>query len=65
MVTSLNDQVIGLLLEQLRSVPRAVGIAGGERKLASIRGALRGGWINMLTTDRYMAENLPTESGGG
>lgn len=56
--TSLNDRVIGLRLEQLRTVQRAVGIAGGERKTAAIRGALCGGWINVLITDRYTAENL-------
>lgn len=56
--TSLNERVIGLQLEQLRNVQRAVGIAGGERKIAAIRGALRGGWINVLITDRYTAESL-------
>lgn len=59
-LTSLNDRVIGLRLEQLRDMQRAVGIAGGERKIASIRGALRGGWINVLITDRYTAESLLT-----
>ncbi len=56
--TLLDDRVIGLRLEQLRNMQRAVGIAGGERKIASIRGALRGGWINVLITDRYTAESL-------
>jgi len=59
--TSLNDRVIGLRLEQLRNIQRAVGIAGGERKIPAIRGALRGGWINVLITDRYTAERLLTE----
>jgi DNA-binding transcriptional regulator LsrR (DeoR family) len=35
-----------------------VGIAGGRRKLAAIHGALAGGWINVLITDRYSAEAL-------
>ena len=60
--TSLNDRVVGLRLEQLRTVQRAVGIAGGARKLAAIRGALQGGWINVLITDRYTAENLLAQS---
>jgi len=57
-VTPHNDRVIGISLEQLRQAPRTVGIAGGERKLAAIRGALDGGWINMLITDRHTAEKL-------
>jgi len=35
-----------------------VGVAGGRRKTAAIRGALQGGWINVLITDRGTAERL-------
>lgn len=54
----LNERVIGIELEQLRGVPRSIGVAGGRRKVAAIRGALRGGWINCLITDRITAELL-------
>lgn len=57
-ITSLNERVIGMKLEQLRQVKRAVGIAGGSRKFEAIRGALLGGWINVLITDRCTAERL-------
>lgn len=57
-ITSLNERVIGMKLEQLRQVKRAVGIAGGQRKFEAIRGALLGGWINVLITDRFTAERL-------
>ena len=57
-LTHLNNRVIGMQLEQLRKVKRSVGIAGGERKVAAIRGALRGGFINVLITDRFTAEAL-------
>ncbi len=56
--TFLDDRVISMSLEQLRRVPRAVGIAGGRRKFRSILGALRGKWVNVLITDRGTAENL-------
>ena len=46
--TPLDERVIGMSLEQLRHAKRTVGIAGGKRKLAAIRGALRGKWINVL-----------------
>ena len=58
MITDLDDRVIGIRLEQLRQVPRAVGIAGGPDKTVAIRGALRGGWINVLITDKFTAEHL-------
>jgi DNA-binding transcriptional regulator LsrR (DeoR family) len=54
----LNDCVIGMELDQLRKVKRSVGIAGGKRKLAAIRGALRGRFINVLITDLLTAQAL-------
>jgi DNA-binding transcriptional regulator LsrR (DeoR family) len=56
--TPLHARVIGIELEQLRRVPRAIGVAGGPRKTAAIRAALLGGWINCLITDRHTAERL-------
>jgi len=56
-----DRRVIGITLEQLRAADRAVGIAGGARKYEAIRGALRGGWINVLITDRVTAERLLAE----
>lgn len=45
-------------IDKLRAVKRTVGVAGGNRKLAAIRGALKGGWINVLITDRFTAASL-------
>ncbi|MBA3891828.1 MAG: sugar-binding transcriptional regulator [Gemmatimonadaceae bacterium] len=56
--TPLNERVIGIELEQLRRVPRSIGVAGGRRKVAAIRAALTGGWLNSLITDRHTAERL-------
>lgn len=56
--TPLNDRVISMQLEDLRRVPRVVGIAGGRRKTAALRGALAGRWINVLITDHHMARRL-------
>jgi DNA-binding transcriptional regulator LsrR (DeoR family) len=66
LTSPLNDRVIGIELDQLRRVGRSVGVAGGPRKTAAIRGALRGGWINCLITDVRTAERLlaPSEAGG-
>jgi DNA-binding transcriptional regulator LsrR (DeoR family) len=56
--SDVDRRVIGVTLEQLKNVDRCVGIAGGERKFDAIRGALKGGWINVLITDSATAERL-------
>jgi DNA-binding transcriptional regulator LsrR (DeoR family) len=56
--SSLNNRVVSMDLEQLKKVDRAIGIAGGSRKFSAIRGALRGGLINILITDKCTAERL-------
>jgi DNA-binding transcriptional regulator LsrR (DeoR family) len=45
-------------LEQLKGVPRSIGIAGGARKLRAIQGALAGRWVNILITDSATARAL-------
>ncbi len=57
-VNALDNRVIGISLEQLHHIKRSVGIAGGLRKYSAIRGALLGKWINILITDRTVAEKL-------
>jgi DNA-binding transcriptional regulator LsrR (DeoR family) len=59
--SDVDRRVIGVSLEQLREADRSVGIAGGPRKYEAIRGALRGGWINVLITDSTTAERLLAE----
>ncbi len=58
-----DQRVIGMYLERLMQVRRAVGIAGGPRKVAAIRGALRGGGINVMVTDRPTAARLLEDPG--
>lgn len=56
--TPLDRGVIGIELDQLKRVKRSIAVAGGPDKVPAIRGALRGGWINGLITDRLTAEAL-------
>ncbi|MBN1657794.1 MAG: sugar-binding transcriptional regulator [Anaerolineae bacterium] len=56
--THLDNRVIGMSLDQLKRVKRRVGIAGGRRKHEAIRGAVLGGQVNVLITDRFTAEEL-------
>lgn len=57
-MTELDDRVVSISLQQLKSSKRSVGVAGGQRKTDAIRGALQGKWINVLITDHRTAERL-------
>jgi DNA-binding transcriptional regulator LsrR (DeoR family) len=54
----INDRIIGLDLEQLRGIPRVIGVAGGEKKWGVVRAALRGELIHVLVTDEGTATRL-------
>ncbi len=56
--SSMNERVIGMELQQLKGIRRCVGVAGGKRKVAAIRGAMRGQYINVLITDYNTAVEL-------
>ena len=57
-VAPLDDRVIGIGTEELARVPRVVALAGGDRKVAAIQGALRSELVGVLVTDRFTAEKL-------
>ncbi len=54
----LDDRIIAIPVADLLRVPRRVGVAGGTRKLAAIKGAMAGGWVTALVTDLTTAEQL-------
>jgi len=54
----LDERVIGVTLEELKTTPRVVGVAGGDRKVEAIRACLTGGFVNVLVTDKFTAEKL-------
>ena len=56
--SDLDERVVGIDLETFRRIPRRVAVAGGESKVAAIRAALRGGWINVLVTNLSSAQAL-------
>ena len=56
--SEINERIIGMTLEQIKQVPKVVGVSGGPDKLSAIRAALRGQLINVLITDSATAEGL-------
>ncbi len=56
--SALNGRVVGLELEDLKSIPTTILVAGGEDKVKAIFGALRGGYVTDLITDETSAKHL-------
>ena len=56
--SEINERIIGMTLEQIKRVPKVVGVSGGPQKVAAIRAALAGQLINVLITDSVTAEKL-------
>jgi DNA-binding transcriptional regulator LsrR (DeoR family) len=55
---SFEDQTVSLEWESIKRLPMVVAIAFGHGKIDAIRGALAGGIIKALVTDRPTAETL-------
>jgi deoxyribonucleoside regulator len=54
----LDARTIGVELEDLKHKENAVLVAGGLNKVEGIIGAIRGGYANVLITDKFVAEAL-------
>lgn len=54
----LQERVVGIDLDQLRQAKRVVAVAGGQRKVAALLGAMRGKLIDVLVTDQFTAAQL-------
>lgn len=53
-----SERVVGLTLEQVRAIPKVIGIATGAGKAASVAAVLRGGYLAALVCDRELARTL-------
>ncbi|MDT0317907.1 sugar-binding transcriptional regulator [Streptomyces millisiae] len=57
----LGERTVGISVDQLRTVPRRIAVAGWERKYTAVRAAVRGRWITALVTDIATARRLLDE----
>jgi DNA-binding transcriptional regulator LsrR (DeoR family) len=62
LASPVDDRVIGMTLTQLRHVERSIAVSGGPGKAQAVRGALIGGWIDVLVTDTATAQTLLAEA---
>jgi len=61
--SDLDRRVLGIETSTLLSIPRRIGVAGGERKWRAIHAAVVGGWLSVLVTDLHTAEHLLAADG--
>lgn len=54
----MDDRILGLTIDQIKKIPRVIGIAGGEKKFDIILAALRNHIIDVLVTDHVTAQKL-------
>ncbi len=57
-----SGRIVGLTLEQLKTIPRVVAVAGGVEKTEIVLGALRGGYLSHLITNQALAERILDQS---
>lgn len=60
-VRDFDRRVIGIELDELRSLPRRLCVAGGTQKVEAIRAVLTGGYATHLVTDVEAAAQLLAE----
>ena len=53
--TPLRDQVLAVELEDLRRIPKVVGVLSGRAKGRGLRAAMRGGLLDVVVTDQSAA----------
>ena len=53
-----NDRAITIGLDALQTVPTVIVVAGGAEKVRALRGALRGGYTDVLVTDDVAARGV-------
>lgn len=54
------DRIVGIRLEKLRTMPKIIGVAGGDDKAAPLLGAIRGQLINVVISDEQTIRSVLT-----
>ncbi|AYO30875.1 sugar-binding transcriptional regulator [Biomaibacter acetigenes] len=56
--TDIDRRVIAISTEDLKKIPRVIGVATGKEKVKSILGALKSGILDVLITDEKTAKSI-------
>jgi DNA-binding transcriptional regulator LsrR (DeoR family) len=57
-----HDRVLALTLDEIRAIPRVVGLATGRDKVDGVAAALRGGLVDVLVCDATVARGVLSQS---
>lgn len=60
--THLDDRIVGLTTDEIKQIPRVIGIAGGTEKFETLHAVLKGKLVHALITDNNTAEKLITKN---
>jgi|SRR5215207_2878100 len=61
----ISERVVGLTLEELRAIPKTIGIVTGAEKTAGVAAVLKGGFVGTLVCDQDLAGSLLEIPRGG
>lgn len=53
-----NERVAGMTFPMIKKIRNRIAIAGGANRAEAVKGAIRGGYVNMLITNNECAEKL-------
>ncbi len=56
--TSINDRIVGMTIEDIRSIPHVVGIAAGEVKAQSALAVIKSGLVKAVVIDDKLAARI-------
>lgn len=56
--TEISNKLVGVDIEDLPGMRKVVALGGGPSKWESVLGALRGGYIDVLITDKFTAQKV-------
>lgn len=62
----ISERIVGITLEELRAIPKTIGIATGAEKTVGVAAVLKGGFVGTLVCDQDLARSLlgrPEEGG--
>jgi deoxyribonucleoside regulator len=53
-----SARVVGIVPEQLKNIPKTIGVVSGGENVLGVAAALRGGYLDTLVCDKALAEAL-------
>ena len=63
-VTTIDDRVIAVTLDQLRRATTTVGVARGAERARAVRAACAAGILDIAIIDRALADEILAEAAG-